>query len=123
MESEEAQSEGQAPAGAAGDAAAWAAQVEAAWAEGAAGWDRLAAEWGTAGGAPESPDAASAGCWWDAPPWCGHIPDADFRAIVAAYVARHGSYTPDLPEREPGVLRQWLSAHGYASPAAPPAAA
>ena len=125
MEADQAHPEQQAPSVPAADEAAWAAGVEAAWAEGPSGWDRLSQEWGVpADEAASVPaNAMPARCWWDAPPWCGHIPDADFRAIVAAYVARHGSYTPDLPEREPGVLREWLRAHGYISPAAPPAAA
>jgi hypothetical protein len=125
MESEQAQPERPAPDGPATDAVTWAAQVEAAWAEGATGWDRLGAAWGVLAdsAAPEPDQTAPEPCWWDAPPWCGDIPDADFRAIVAAYVARHGSYSPALPEREPGVLRDWLRAHGYASLAAPPAAA
>jgi hypothetical protein len=132
VEADQAHPEPQAPSEPAADAAAWAAGVEAAWAAGTRGWDRLGQEWGVpaAEAVPLPADAASVPavpvpvrCWWDAPPWRGHIPDADFRAIVAAYVARHGSYTPDLPEREPGVLREWLRAHGYASAAAPPAAA
>jgi hypothetical protein len=53
-----------------------------------------------AGGAP-------AACWWDGPPWYGQIAEEEFRAIVAAYVARYGVYTPDLPEREPELLRGW----------------
>ena len=53
-----------------------------------------------AGGAPEA-------CWWDGPPWYGQIAEEEFRAIVAAYVARYGVYTPDLPEREPELLRGW----------------
>jgi hypothetical protein len=124
------------------DLAALAAQVEAAWAAGTAGWDALAAVWGATPGAPDAratlppatvaacapaaptPDAAAlAGCWWDAPPWCGQIPDAEFRAIVAVYVAHHGRYTPDLPAREPGVLREWLRARGDAGAATPQAAA
>jgi hypothetical protein len=108
------------------DAAAWAAQVEAAWAEGTGGWDTLAATWGVPAASPAADAGAGAvpvRCWWDAPPWCGRIADAEFRAIVAAYVAHHGSYTPDLPEREPGVLRDWLRAHGYGSAAAPRTAA
>lgn len=108
------------------DAAAWAAQAEAVWAAGSAGWDALAAEWGvpvTASAPDPRAAAAPAQCWWDAPPWCGQIADAEFRAIVAAYVAHHGSYTPDLPAREPSVLREWLRAKGYASAAAPRAAA
>jgi hypothetical protein len=122
MDAEQAQRERQARAGPPLDAA-WAAQVEAAWAAGAAGWDRLGSDWGVPPDAPTPTEATPTRCWWDAPPWRGQIPDADFRDIVAAYVARHGSYTPDLPEREPGVLREWLRAHGYASLAAAAVAA
>jgi hypothetical protein len=46
-------------------------------------------------------------CWWDGEPWHGEIPEAEFRAIVAAYVARYGAYMPDLPEREPSLLEAW----------------
>jgi hypothetical protein len=125
MGTDEARPEHGVPPEAPPDPAAWAAQVEAAWAEGSAGWHRLAAERGVPAEAPATAlaEAAPTRCWWDGPPWCGRIPDAEFRAIVAAYVACHGSYTPDLPEREPGVLREWLRAHGYATPAAPQAAA
>ena len=73
-------------AGAAGDAGSAAAEDAAAPA--------------IAGGAP-------AACWWDGPPWYGQIAEEEFRAIVAAYVARYGVYTPDLPEREPELLRGW----------------
>jgi len=96
------------------DMGAWAAEVEAAWAEGAEGCDRLAAAWDVAPSVAAEPAAATpapARCWWEAPPWCGEIADEEFCAIVAAYVARFGAYTPDLPERELDVLREWLRAH------------
>jgi hypothetical protein len=93
---------------------AFVAQVAAAWAEGAQGWERLAAAWGAAASSDEPPAAAR--CWWDGAPWYGEIADAEFRAIVAAYVARYGAYTPDLPEREPGLLEAWRA--GQAAPAA-----
>jgi hypothetical protein len=94
--------------GAPADGAAFAAQVAAAWRAGAAGWDRLAAAWGVSTGcAAERPAAAPVRCWWDAAPWYGRIADEEFRAIVAAYVARYGAYTPDLPLREPALLEAW----------------
>jgi hypothetical protein len=84
------------------------AGVTAAWAAGPAGWDRLAAEWGAT---PEpSAPLVSARCWWDEPPWCGQIASDEFRAIVSAYVARYGAYTPDLPLREPEILETWRRA-------------
>src|SRR5438067_7399133 len=49
-------------------------------------------------------------CWWDGPPWYGSISTEEFRAIVAAYIAAHGVYTPDLPKREPGLLAPWRAA-------------
>jgi hypothetical protein len=129
-------------------AASRAAEVESAWLVGGEGWDCLAADWAVDASALTVPDAAGdlavppsdvtgrlppavwvpgaatpVRCWWDGPPWNGQIADAEFRAIVAAYVAQHGSYTPDLPAREPGVLREWLRANGYAHPTAPQEAA
>jgi hypothetical protein len=120
------------------DAATFAAAVEAAWAEGEAGWERLARGWTTmpagsgspaaaadgagavAGGelaaAGDAPRPAGAPCWWEAPPWEGHIADEVFRAIVALYVAHFGTYTPDLPSREPGLLRAWLREHADDAP-------
>src|SRR5262245_63510317 len=68
------------------DGAEFAAAVERAWAAGAAGWERLAAAWGTPA-APAPPTAAR--CWWDAAPWHGRIEPEEFRAIVAAYVAQY----------------------------------
>jgi len=122
------------------DAATFAAAVEAAWVEGEAGWERLARDWaavpdGSAapasaadgagartgaesaapGEVPLAPPAA-APCWWEAPPWEGHIADEVFRAIVALYVAHFGTYTPDLPSREPGLLRAWLREHADDAP-------
>jgi hypothetical protein len=103
------------------DLATFAAAIEAAWAEGEAGWARLARACGLASKAPSGPagqqlalplDAvappAGPSPWWEDPPWHGRIADDEFRAIVAAYVARYGAYTPDLPSREPGLLRAWL---------------
>ena len=87
------------------DAAAFATEVAAAWAEGERGWERLAEAW--AAPIDAAPPRPVARCWWDEPPWHGQIPDEEFRAIVAAYVARYGAYTPDLPEREPELLRAW----------------
>jgi hypothetical protein len=120
------------------DAATFAAAIEAAWAEGDAGWERLARDWATvpdgsatpavdgasavAGGEPAAPgDAppappAAAPCWWEAPPWEGRIADEVFRAIVALYVVHFGTYTPDLPSREPGLLRAWLREHADDAP-------
>jgi hypothetical protein len=49
-------------------------------------------------------------CWWDGPPWDGTIETDEFRAIVAAYIAAHGVYTPDLPTRKPALLRRWCAA-------------
>ena len=128
------------------DATAFAAAVEAAWVEGEAGWERLARDWATvpessaapasaadgmgaiagagamAGGAPAAPgDAppaqpAAAPCWWEGPPWEGRIADEVFRAVVALYVAHFGTYTPDLPSREPGLLRAWLREHAADAP-------
>jgi hypothetical protein len=127
------------------DAATFAAAVEAAWVEGEAGWERLARGWATvpegspapvltadgagatAGGAPaasgDAPPArpAAAPCWWEAPPWEGRIADEVFRAVVALYVAHFGTYTPDLPSREPGLLRAWLREQADGAP--PPVAA
>ncbi len=91
-----------------------AAAIAAAWAEGEAGWARLARDWGLGADAagdqagPTDPSPAEAGRWWAGPPWNGRIAADEFRAIVAAYVARYGAYTPDLPCREPGLLRAWL---------------
>jgi hypothetical protein len=90
----------------AGAAARFAAQVAAAWAEGESGWERLI-------GARQAPPAdapitPASGAWWDGPPWHGKIAEADFRAIVAAYVARYGVYTPELPLQKPRLLRTWL---------------
>src|SRR5262245_11267513 len=97
------------------DGAEFAAAVERAWAAGAAGWEQLAAAWG-APDAPAPPSAAR--CWWDAAPWHGRIEPEQFRAIVAAYVAQYGAYTPDLPLREPALLRTWCEARGQdAAPA------
>ena len=120
------------------DADTFAAAVEAAWAEGEAGWERLAHRWatipdgstppasvadgagGVAGGEPAAaggaPRPAAAPCWWEAPPWEGQIADDVFRAIVALYVAHFGTYTPDLPSREPGLLRAWLREHAADAP-------
>lgn len=112
------------------DDAAFAAEVAAAWSEGAAGWERLADAWDVTPPSASVGDAAASGdgdaaslgggneplpaaggapepCWWDGPPWYGQIAEEEFRAIVAAYVARYGVYTPDLPEREPELLRGW----------------
>ena len=125
MPTEAARPERPVSAGIAPDAESWAAVVQSAWAAGPAGWAHLAAEWTVPAPEPATAapsEAAPTRCWWDGAPWHGQIADADFRAIVAAYVARHGSYTPDLPARQPGVLRDWLRAHGQAS-ATPPAAA
>jgi hypothetical protein len=58
-------------------------------------------------------------CWWDGPPWHGQITDAEHRAIVVAYVAHHGHYAPDLPEREPAVLQAWLAGEQTAENAEP----
>ena len=92
----------------------FAAAVERAWAEGATGWEHLAAAWGT----PEAPVPPSAPrCWWDAAPWHGRIEPEEFRAIVAAYVARYGEYTPDVPLREPSLLRAWCKDRGEHAPA------
>jgi hypothetical protein len=123
------------------DADTFAAVVEAAWAEGEAGWERLARDWATApegsaapAAAPDSaggtrasgelavpgdaPPAqpAAAPCWWEGPPWEGRIADEVFRAVVALYVALYGTYTPDLPSREPGLLRAWLREHADDAP-------
>ncbi|HEY7064844.1 MAG TPA: hypothetical protein VII06_25445 [Chloroflexota bacterium] len=118
MEPGASEPRGQATSAPIDQASAWAAQVEAAWNEGAAGLDGLAATWDVApAAAAEHAEAEAARCWWDAPPWCGEIDDEEFRAIVAAYVARYGVYTPDLPEREPDVLREWLRAHGRSAQA------
>lgn len=86
-------------------AAEFAAAVAAAWAAGAAGWDRLAEAWGAPAAAMPLA-AADAGCWWAGPPWYGKIDDDAFRAVVGAYVAHFGYYTPTLPLREPALLRQ-----------------
>jgi hypothetical protein len=77
------------------------------WAEGIAaiGRDALAAMLARVLGT----EAPAATCWWDGAPWCGRISEADFRSIIAAYIAEHGYYAPDLPEREPGVLEAWQS--------------
>jgi hypothetical protein len=67
-------------------------------------------DWG-AGGASATQDwraGEAIACWWDGPPWHGQIADEEFRAIVTAYVAHYGAYTPDLPEREPALLRAWV---------------
>jgi hypothetical protein len=48
--------------------------------------------------------------WWEREPWHGQISPDEHRAIVAAYIAAHSRYTPDLPLREPAVLRAWLAA-------------
>ena len=98
------------------DAAAWTTQVTAAWAEGALGWERLAAAWGTAPG--EAPARPGVRCWWDGAPWHGRIAAEEFRAIVAAYVERYGAYTPDLPEREPELLHAWCRQRTTPSPQA-----
>lgn len=117
MEPGASEPRGQASAAPTEDATAWAAEVEAAWGAGAAGWDCLAAVWDVAPAAGAEPaEAAPARCWWDAPPWRGEIADEEFRAIVAAYVARYGAYTPDLPEREPALLREYLRRSGRAAP-------
>ena len=94
--------------------AAYAAGVASAWAAGTAGWDALAAAWGVSDSEAWQSPPAAARCWWDSPPWHGQIADDEFRTIVALYAERYGSYTPDLPEREPGLLRAWLSASGRA---------
>jgi hypothetical protein len=121
------------------DEETFAAAVEAAWLEGEAGWERLAREWATVPEGPGAPasDAGGAGamaggelaapgdappaqpaapCWWEAPPWEGRIADEVFRAVVALYVAHFGTYTPDLPSREPGLLRAWLREHADDAP-------
>ena len=118
------------------DAAEFAAAIQAAWAEGEASWARLAREWGLAPEAPEgaagqgtapAPEAAAPPtgprCWWQEPPWNGRIAVEEFRAIVAAYVARYGAYTPDLPSREPDLLRAWLREHKDPEPGPPRVAA
>jgi hypothetical protein len=94
------------------DAAAFAAAIEAAWAAGEPGWEQLRRAWGVTPGA--APTAVA--CWWEAPPWEGRIADDVFRAIVALYVAAYGTYTPDLPSREPGLLRAWLREHAADAP-------
>ncbi len=103
-------------AGAPQDVAAFGGQVAAAWSQGAVGWDRLAAVWGV-GIEPTLPPTPSITgteptpvCWWAAAPWYGRIAQAEFAAIVAAYVTRFGAYTPDLPLREPSILRNWRHA-------------
>src|SRR5207244_66892 len=94
---------------AARDGAEFAAAVERVWADGASGWEQLAAAWGT----PDDPaPPAAARCWWDAAPWHGRIESEEFRAIVAAYVARYGAYSPDLPLRESALLRTWCEGRG-----------
>jgi hypothetical protein len=120
------------------EAAAFAAAIETAWAEGEPGWERLARAWATprraAPTAPADADASAAEgiasipealpgdtpsavpCWWEGPPWDGRIADEVFRAIVALYVAAYGTYTPDLPSREPGLLRAWLREHADDAP-------
>ena len=94
----------------------FAPQVEAAWAAGEDSWNWLAVEWGVS---PDAEGAAAPGAaigrWWDGPPWYGDIADADFRTIVGLYVGRYGAYSPDLPTREPGLLRAWLRAGGDAA--------
>jgi len=118
------------------DLAAFAAAIEAAWAEGEAGWARLARAWGLM---PEAPSGeadqqlalpldavappAGPSLWWEGPAWHGCIADDEFRAIVAAYVARYGAYTPDLPSREPGLLRAWLRERKDPEPGPPRVAA
>jgi hypothetical protein len=51
-------------------------------------------------------------CWWEGPPWHGDITQGEFHGVIAAYIARHGMYTPDLPSREPAVLRTWVAGRG-----------
>ena len=65
----------------------------------------------------------AARCWWHEAPWFGRIADDEFRAIVAAYVAKYGVYTPDLPEREPALLQAWIRERATPSPEQPEAAA
>src|SRR5438270_810365 len=52
-----------APPGVPADDTAWATQVEAAWAEGASGWDRLAAAWGVPEYLPATPVPARPRAW------------------------------------------------------------
>ena len=72
--------------GAPRDLAVFAADVSAAWSDGERGWERLAKAWDVPPGA--APPRPGARCWWEGPPWNGRISDEEFRAIVAAYVAR-----------------------------------
>src|SRR5262249_30765893 len=66
--------------------------------------------------APHCAESAerSAVLWWDGPPWHGRIDQAEFVAIIAAYLAAHGHYTPLLPSEEPDVLRAWRAARAPA---------
>jgi hypothetical protein len=97
---------GDVPSSAARDGAAADGAAVASAADGAAlpGADAAPGADGVAAAAAGGTEAA---CWWDGPPWHGRIAEEEFRAIVAAYVARYGVYTPDLPEREPELLRGW----------------
>ena len=58
----------------------------------------------------------AARCWWHEAPWFGRIADDEFRAVVAAYVAKYGVYTPDLPEREPALLQAWIQERATTPP-------
>jgi hypothetical protein len=54
-------------------------------------------------------DPASAVCWWDAAPWHGAIAEEEFRAAIDFSIEHRGLYAPDLFEREPDLLREWLA--------------
>ncbi|HEY7063597.1 MAG TPA: hypothetical protein VII06_19110 [Chloroflexota bacterium] len=57
--------------------------------------------------APTAPEEEP--LWWEGPPWNGNISDGEFHAVIAAYIARYGVYTPDLPRREPELLERWIA--------------
>jgi hypothetical protein len=55
------------------------------------------------GGSEEEP------LWWEGPPWNGQIDDGEFHAVIAAYIAQYGVYTPALPRSEPELLEAWIA--------------